>query len=420
MRTLSWPVLVVLLIFLNRPVLGQSPTMQIYTSKDGTFSFEYPVNWAVENIEGGGSYHPIVENFASDEDLFAPSSIMIQISLPTKFFAFGFVGGQTPQEMTEQLVSMSSIGQPTAVDNATPSADGTPQPLQVMPASDPQIIEFAVNGRPAAYGYSIAQMGEMDASQLIVVVDVGDDYWVTLSSASPRGGLATVKNNEASVLQIAQSLRFTALPPVDSGNPDLPQLYSGSVGIWQRGSIEFSYPADWYVSNVLVVAFSNKQGNLLNVAPVSGQFIASVNGVSETRSAVDQTEVMNNCNTPKTSWTARKLVTQLVNQILPAHLEELTKAGISITQPEVVTINGVEIVYLRQYQGDTETLSIYVDLGGGNIPSMGVSAVRGEMAQFEDQLFEVASTFRYTPKIPDTCLSATPQDDSILIPTPQN
>ncbi len=96
----------------------------------------------------------------------------------------------------------------------------------------------------------------------------------------------------------------------------------------------------------------------------------------------------------------------VVNKLLLTHLEEMTKAGDSITQPEVITINGVEMVYFRQIQHDLETLVILVDLGNNNIPMMRAFAVRGEMAQFEDQLFQVASTFRYTPIIPDSCNAA--------------
>ena len=66
-------------------------------------------------------------------------------------------------------------------------------------------------------------------------------------------------------------------------------------------------------------------------------------------------------------------------------------------QPEVVTVGGVEIVYVRQYKAEYETLDMFVDLGEGNIPQMVATTRLGEMAAFEPQLFAIANTFQYTP-----------------------
>ena len=103
----------------------------------------------------------------------------------------------------------------------------------------------------------------MDASQLFAVIDLGNEYWVTVSATSFAGGLATIQKYEPVILEILQSMSYTPPPAVYSGNPELPQVYSGLVGIWQRGSIEFYYPEDWYVSNSISVLMSNQAGNLI-------------------------------------------------------------------------------------------------------------------------------------------------------------
>jgi hypothetical protein len=123
-----------------------------------------------------------------------------------------------------------------------------------------------------------------------------------------------------------------------------------------------------------------------------------VNGVSETRAAAEPAQSLNNCDPVRSDLTARTLAEKMFSNITPAQLEQLTDAGITLTQPEVRTVNGKEIVYTRQYQAGYEVLSMLIDLGDGNIPSMSVTTIQGEMVQFEEQLFAVAGTFQYESK----------------------
>jgi hypothetical protein len=161
----------------------------------------------------------------------------------------------------------------------------------------------------------------------------------------------------------------------------------------------FYYPADWYVSYPIDTVFiSNLPSNPFNVAPQPGQFIAVVNGVPETRAFIEPSDVFNQCDTVRDELTARTLIEKMLSNITPAQLEQIADAGITNTQPEFTTVNGKEIVYMRQYQADFEVLSMFIDLGDGNIPSMIVTTKQGEMAQFEEQLFAVAGTFQYEPK----------------------
>jgi hypothetical protein len=398
MRSKLVALIVALFSLVNSPALAQQPAVKTFVTDDKSFTFNYPADWYVEviNPDYGPNAHLSVDNLPRESRLDAEEGINLQISLPVRSFELGYSAAQTPKDAVAQNVP--GISRSAPVDFGTPSADKTPQPLNLTPATS-DVKEFKVNGRSAAYAYDVHQVNDRDYSRLFLIADLGNDYWITITASSFYGGLKTIKRYEPIVLAIIQSMRYTPPPPVYSGNPALPQVYSGAVGVWKRGFIKFYYPKDWYAYYVIAtVVISNKPGKVINTLPQRGQFIAAVNGVSETRSAVDPAELFNECNTNKSDLTARKLVEKLLTNITPDQLDQMKQAGITMTKPEVVTVNSKEIVYLRQYQNDMEVLSMFIDLGNGYIPTLIITAYRGELAQFEKQLFAVAATFQYTPK----------------------
>lgn len=389
-----------LLFFANAPLLAQESASKTFTTDDQSFSFDYPADWTVEviNADQGPNAHLSVDNLPLDQRFESTDGVNLQVSLPSKHYQSPDADRQTPKDVLAQ--SYMGVSPSATIDFATPSADKTPQPLQLQPAT-PDVREFFVNDKPAAYVYNTMSAMGFESSTLSIVADLGDDYWVSITATSFKGGLKTLQLYEPVILGIVQTMRYVPPPPVYSGDPDLPQVYSGLVGIWQRGYITFYYPENWYVPNVGMTGFvviSNKPDNLINTLPVSGQFIASVNGVSETRSSADPSELFNQCETVKSDLTARTLVEKMLSNITSSQLEQLKNSGIMMTQPEVTTSNGKEIVYLRQYQNDLEVLAMFVDLGDGNIPSIQVMTKKGEMSQFEPQLFAVAGTFQYEAK----------------------
>jgi hypothetical protein len=342
---------------------------------------------------------PLEQRFESAD------AINLQITLPTQSFLVGYSPNKTPKEAVGAAVHSSVL--PPSIDFATPLANQTPQPLELQPSS-PDVSEFTVDGRSSAYAYSSSQVMGADASQMVIIVDIGDGRWVSISATSFKGGLVTIKRYQPIIIALVQSMHYEPPIAVYSGNPDLPQVYSGLVGIWQRGYITFYYPQDWYAFNFGTVGFSNKAENVINTMPQPGQFIATVQGVSETTASADPGELFNQCDIVKRDLTARTLVEKMLGNITSAQLEQIKNAGIIMTQPEVMTVNSKEIVYLRQYQDDYEVLAMFIDLGGGNITSMSVTTKQGEMVQFEEQLFAVAGTFQYEPKPCDPVDMGTP------------
>jgi hypothetical protein len=406
--TLKLSIAIAILCFgIGIPTLAQEVDTQTFTTEDQSFSFDHPADWTVEviNAEYGPNAHLSVDNMPLDQRFESQEAVNLQISLPTQSFLVGYSPSKTLKEAVSAAIHTSVL--PASIDFATPSANQTPQPLELHPVS-PDVTEFIVNGRSSAYGYSSSQVMGIDASQMFIMVDVGEGHWVSISATSFKGGVETLKRYESIIIALVQSMRYVPPPAVYSGNPDLPQVYSGLVGIWQRGYITFYYADDWYAYNFGMVGLSNKAENVINAMPQSGQFIAVVQGVSETLSSADPGELFNECDIVKRDLTARTLVEKMLGNITSAQLEQIKNAGIIMTQPEVTTSNGKEIVYMRQYQNDFEVLAMFIDLGGGNITSMSVTTKQGEMVQFEEQLFAVAGTFQYEPKSCDLEEMATP------------
>jgi hypothetical protein len=394
------------------PLLAQQAGTQAFTTADGSFTFLYPGGWFTEVIKApmdsnGGKV--VVNNLSLDKRFDSQDGIMLDISLPTSIVQYSMMGGgKTPAEIVRASVQVGQ--QLSEISFATASAVGnsTPQPVQLKP-SDAPITEFAVNGRPAARAIQTSKNFGIETSVLLVVLDVGSDHLVTVTVTSFKGGLNTIKKYEPVILAIVQTMRYTPPKPVFSGNAELPQVYSGPVGIWQRGYIKFFYPADWYLISLGTQVLQNTPERIQSNALKPGQMQALIQGAAETIAAVNPLEVMNNCNIQKSDWTARKIVQKMLT-LTSTQIQQLNDAGVTISQPEIATVSGKEMVSIRQYQGDIELLSIFIDLRGGNVLSMVAYTRRGEMKLFEKKLLAVAGTFEYTPK---TCSD----DGTPLAPT---
>lgn len=376
-KVVCW-VLFLLLVPISS-VLAQTPE-QLFTSQDGMFSFKYPTGWLVETVnadQGPAGMSFVVDNLPLEGRFENPDGLSIQIYFPQQRAAFAAVGGgTTPVQILNRAKNLMSI---------TPT---TPQ------AQD-QIIEFTVNGLPAARLTIQYSAAGIDVSMMEVVLDVGNDYLVIANVTSFKGGITTIRKYESVVVAIAETIRY-ALKTVTSGNADLPQVYSGKVGIWQRGTIKFYYPANWVVYVMGTQILQNTSEPVNSNAPKAGQVVAMIQGPSETRASVDPNELSNQCGTARSDWTARKIVEKALT-LSASQLQQLKDKGITISKPIAVTMNGKEIIYLYVYQGDVANLQIFVDLGNGNVPELSAFAKRGEMGQFEKQLLAIAATFEYTP-----------------------
>jgi hypothetical protein len=184
-------------------VIAQTEDTQTFTSEDGAFTFDFPADWILEivNPSYGPNAHIALTN--SEDAVLSPDGILLQISLPKKYYSIEFNTSFTPVGFVAQ--STQNFSQPSTIEIVTPSSDGTPQPLQFTPVP-PSVSEITVNGRNAAYAYNIVQMAGMDSSSLLLVADLGEDYWVTLTATSLMGGLPILQQYEQTILQIVQTI----------------------------------------------------------------------------------------------------------------------------------------------------------------------------------------------------------------------
>ena len=366
--------LLMLVVLPATAVFAQTPNAvnTVFTSPDGLFTFQYPASWFVETVNAEmGTDHTsfVVDNLPPGQRLDSADDISIQISYPQLKTAFGATsGGTTPLDILK-----------------AGSSQATAQP----------IVEFTVDGRPAArMTIQMSSMGQ-DLSYMAIFVDVGNDYLVSINVSSFKGGADTLKKYEPVVEALSKTIRFSP-KVVNSGNADLPQVYSGPVGIWQAGTIKFFYPASWVVYTNGIQIIQNTSESVALNAPKTGQVIAMLEGPAETRAGVDPKELGDNCNSRKSVWTARTIVEKMLT-FNPAQIQQFKDQGVTISKPVAVTINGKDIVYFYEYQAKLDTLAIFTDLGNSNVPALTAQAQPGEMKQFEKQLLAIAGTFEYTP-----------------------
>src|SRR6185369_1548175 len=102
----------------------------------------------------------------------SPDAVRLGISLPQKYYQMEEAGAQTPRDYIASWLS-DAVKTSSTIIFATPSASGTPQPLQ-LEFNPPDVTDFMTNGRPGAYGYKLRSAGD---GELGIVADLGNDYW---------------------------------------------------------------------------------------------------------------------------------------------------------------------------------------------------------------------------------------------------
>lgn len=389
---------------------AQPAALQPFRSEDNRFSFLYPQGWFIESSASQFVLPESVSisNVPLDQRLTNPEALTIQVSFPRLWYDFSLMTGDTPREAVSQILQpLRNNIAPVII--VTPSASGTAQPIQID-QNALEITDFSLGDRSGAYAYGSNTFGPLGFHQInfALIMDVGGSNWVIVTATAADE--ARVRRYESDIVNIALSMRYDPPPPRYSGNPALPRVYTGPIGLWQRGDIEFFYPENWFVTTSLLLLISNVPTHGMGqIRPEPGQVVAALNGPAEARAAVDVTELGRLCDQGTSTWTARELVSQLLSKVSSAIGNQLQGQGVVLTQPEVRVVNNVEIVYYRMIGTDYEALDMYIDLGNGNIPQMTTVARPGELASFEAILFEIASTFRYTPK---PCEQPTPAGES--------
>lgn len=387
--------LVVLVSIVPRVVLAQA-SIKTFVSADGSFSFIYPADWdlklPVSNL-GPLTDRITLSNLPTEASPESPSGIQIQIALPQKKAFYALTNGNmTPSALVRASVASGKLAAP--ITFGTPPADGTPELLDLQPV-EAAITEFSVNGYPAASIIDQNIRFSLETCLMLVVIDVGNDDLVAVWVNSAKAGIDVVKANEGLILAIVQSIRY-APKAVYSGNPDLPQVYSGPIGVWQRGTGRFYYPANWIVFTFASQIIQNSPDHVDLNAPKSGQMIAVIEGPAELQAGFNIGALLDLCSTQHLNLTA----SALAEKILKTYSDRLAQAkdtSVTLSQAASTTINAKPIAYFYLSQADFENLIILVDPGQDNILAIMAIARKDEMRQFEKQLLGIAGTFEYVP-----------------------
>lgn len=387
---------------------------ETHHSVDGSFTFSYPQGWFADKLDDG---RVVLENEPPEKLNESGNAVRLEISPPIPVSELNMLGqGNMPSDLVKY-----AIGSSTAIMSLMSGmASGTISPSSGTPAStasvgfDVPVVNFTVNGRPAAWGKSADTSSGYEIASMTVYIDIGNNHVVRIYASPWLDGGATLLNRyENTVLAIADTVRYSPVIAATSSSGDLPKTFTGVVGGWQMGEITFNYPADWYVLSF---------GPLLQTtdAPLnqrdlkSGQMQAGIVDPASNMALIKDWRDVTNCRANPEGVTALAVV----QKQLPStdkQREQYAAAGVTFSEPESTSVNGKDVVLLRMHQPKQDVLLIDIDLGNGNIAGLLAFASEGEMAQYEARLLAIVGTFSYKPK-PD-CNPPTARPAEVLTAT---
>jgi hypothetical protein len=373
-----------------------------YTSSDGTFTFQYPADWEkMENPEDPSVI--ILDNLPFDQRYTSPTSFSVHVSAPSDISQSSMMGmGDTPAEMVRAQAQF--MGFAGTVFSAQPEdfedgeLEGIDESLQRAEAVE--ITEYTINGSPAARAlFSTGGMFGYTNSIFSIVLEVGGNKVAAVQGISLNGEAPLVQN-QAAILAIADSIRYTPLPIGTSGNPDLPQTFSGPIGVWDMGTLTFNYPDDWYVLP-LGPFLQNTPERMDQANPLPGRLQVGIVGPEFGMMPLEETEDILECRVNMEEITAESVMEAYIT-VPPDQIEALQTAGITYGEPERIELDGLVVYRVRSTDPKRDVLIMTVDMGNGNVIPLMAFAPLGEMSQYEETLLDIVSTFEFTPN-PQAC-----------------
>jgi len=367
--------------------LGQNLVSRVYMFEDGIFSFNHDQSISV-SIASDATSLAVGEFFLPDATM---PTMRVQLSRPAPIADFERMGfGNTPQSI---LAARLRLWEQTA-PNTISATLGTPITGTFTP-SEPQ--SFLINNLTATSATLIFSWdGNRSAAIFIAVVDVGQDHAVTLVASSALGdGVNTLATNEAGILTLLNSVRFT--PNVGAVNVQpLPLTYMGEIGRLRTGLLTFTYPKNWYIlpvgGNVLVTNTNQLAINEL----VGGQIQTQIIPPDFNLTAFADSDQIVNCTIPD------DVVAQITPQgvierqmLSPERIASYTEQGVTYIAPQTTKIGDRNAAYMTLFTPDRDAFVIAVDLGGGNIASLMAFSAPNEMNDYASDLFSIAASFRY-------------------------
>lgn len=389
----------ILLFITSSAAVGQTLISRVYMLEEGILSFKHAQSMTV-TIAPNQIGLQVGEFFFIGD---AESDLRVQISRPTPIAQFAQVGfGDT---LSAILASRLQIWQQTAptilasLTNTTVSG--------VSSATDPQ--QVLINELPAMWATIYYTWAEQTAATFVAVLDVGNQYVMTIIASPALGDAANIlANRRADLNTLINSVRY--IPHVDRmGIQTLPLTYMGEIGRLRTGVLTFAYPKNWHVlpigGNIIIT-----NTNLLAINElVSGQMQLQIIPPDFNLTTFATNDQIVNCAIGQDVLAQITPLALLERQMLnPRRLASYQADGVTYIAPQTIHLGDRSAAYMMLFAPNRDAFVVAVDLGEGNIASFMALSASNEMGQYTSDLFSIAASFRYESS---ACIDLTPEGD---------
>lgn len=354
---------------------GQNSQVELPETYDsGLLRFNYPSGWDV---------HTTGQPNSLDIGRFNPTSdtVQLEVSSPVGIAQYAIMGLST--NVHDLVLTRIQLSQQFGTIIISAITEETP----VSSPEAVNVIDFTVNNLPAAYTLSTTHLDAETNSVMVVVLQVSDDYVVTLTASfPPNNGPTTIEQYRDTVLAVVNTIHYTPFQNPLSSNPNLPRVFSEQVGSLATGLLTFFYPDGWYVAQANVIVLQNYLGQQ-SAASVSGHIGLTIAAPDVSLYFLFGQENIRQCNYDVTTISPASV---LHSYLTP---ERLT----SVDDIESRTLAGKNAASSYFTQDTQDGLAIAVETSLGNVVLMSGFAPSGELQQYEETLFAIAETFDYTP-----------------------
>ncbi len=179
----------------------------------------------------------------------------------------------------------------------------------------------------------------------------------------------------------------------------LPQLFSGTIGDWQTGTLIYAYPEDWFSVVLLESLFlMNTNELVLNARPLPGEIHVRFATPDYNMLPFESDSDIQNCTQSGTDISPLAVIQE---QIIgsPEAVDALIERGVAFSEPEPVQGLPNETALMRLWTPERDMLVLTVEVGPGYVVGMTAYTVPGEMVNFEETLLEIAATLVYEPDV---------------------
>lgn len=370
--------------------------IETYTSPNGEVSFQYPSNWV---MIGDGNNGTIIFDNPPIEQRTPDTRYTVEITLPEDVSQLSMQGfGSTPSEILHEQIRLSYAFEELMKYSAE-------NPGQAMTAEREAYVEQIVGVRTNFVDIVKTPIGEWTAARALynsfsgfslnIVIDVGNDQIMMVSGDADTQPI--LLDNEQTIIALAESIRYIPLELQESGNPDLPRVFSGHVGALGLGELTFFYPEDWYVIPLgPFIQNSLDQLDQRHLEP--GQMQIAFIAPELIRLLYTKGEATPDCEATISGVTAESILQDIFADA-SGQMELLAIDTVTLGDIETAQFGDHAVAYVAITEAEftRDVRIVIIDQGQGDFIGLMVFTANGEMAQYWERVANMVATFEYTP-----------------------